>query len=148
MMDADTTLTVARAFIDAINRGDRAGAKTHLTDDVTRSQPLDEQTIVGPEAVAADIWSYRNSFPDLQMTVTDGFAADDRAVLQFTARGTYEPFTYGQHAPQVTWRGCLIVTAQAGKIAALDIYVDWLGPIEQLGGQGIIPVLKREGANH
>jgi hypothetical protein len=39
----------------------------------------------------------------------------------------------------------MIVTAQADKLIELDLYVDWLGPIEQLGGDGIIPVLKREG---
>lgn len=146
MTDTDDALAVAQAFVAALNREDQAGMTALLAANVTTSQPLEDGVISGPEAVVADTWSYRNTFPDLQMTVTDGFAAGDRAAVQFTAAGTYEPYTYGPRAKRVTWRGCLIVTAQAGKIAVIDFYTDWLGPLQQLEGEGIVPVLKRESA--
>ena len=147
MTNTDDALAVAQAFLAALNRGDRAVAQALLAANVTSSQPLEDGVISGAEAVVADIWSYRNTFPDLQTTVTDGFAAGDRAAVRFTAAGTYEPYTYGSRAKRVTWRGCLIATAPAGKITEIDLFTDWLRPLEQLVGEGIVPVLKRENAN-
>jgi ketosteroid isomerase-like protein len=145
MTEIDCALALARAFLTALNGGDREGLEALLAENVTQTQPLDDEALRGPRAVVADIWSYRNSFPVLQIEVVDGFAAGQRAALQYAATGTYEPYTYGSRAPRVTWLGAMIVTAQAEELIELDLYVDWLVPIEQLGGDGIIPVLKREG---
>jgi steroid delta-isomerase-like uncharacterized protein len=145
MTDKDDALTLARTFLDALNRGDRAGVRALLADNVTERQPL-EEAITGPEAVVANIWSFRNSFPDLHVDVTDGFACDDRAAVEFTSVGTYEPYTYGAHAKRVTWRGCLIVRVQAGQLVQVDLYVDWLEPVQQLGELAFAPFPKREGA--
>lgn len=145
MIDSDAPLTIARAFIDALSRGDRAAAKALLAENVTSSEPLEDETISGPEAVVADIWAYRNTFPDLLMEVTDGFAGGDRAALQLKGTGTYEPYSYGTRAKRITWRAALIIKAQAGKLVEIDFYTDWLGPVEQLGRDGVVPVLKREG---
>jgi steroid delta-isomerase-like uncharacterized protein len=146
MTDTEDALTLARTLLDALNRGDRAGVQALLAETVTEREPLEQEVIAGPEAVVASIWSYRNSFPDLRVEVTDGFASGDRAAVQFTAVGTYEPYTYGSHAKQVTWRGCMIVRADAGQLVQLDTYVDWLEPVQQLGEVAFAPVLKREGA--
>jgi steroid delta-isomerase-like uncharacterized protein len=144
MSDTNDTLTLARSLLDALNRGDRAGVQALLAEDVTEREPLEEEAITGPEAVVASIWSFHNSFPDLRIEVTDGFTSGDRAAVQFTAVGTYEPYTYGSHAKQITWRGCMIVGSQAGQIVQLDTYVDWLEPVQQLGEVAFAPFLKRE----
>ena len=146
MTDTPDALTLARAFLDGLNRGDRAGVQKLLAENVTETQPLEREAISGPEAVVASIWSYRNSFPDLHVEVTDGFASGDRAAVQFTSVGTYEPYTYGANAKQITWRGCAIVRAHAGQIVQLDTYMDWLETAQQLGAAAFAPTLKREGA--
>src|SRR5579864_9086682 len=105
MAGTDDPLDVARQLLDALNRGDRDGIRALLAADVTQTQPLEDVADAGPEAVVASIWSYRSSFPDLRVEVTDGFSSGDRAAVQFTAAGTYEPYTYGPNAQRVTWRG-------------------------------------------
>jgi len=145
MTETDDALALARAFIDAGNRGDRAGAKALLAENVMQTLPLENEVRTGPEAAVENLWEYRNTFPDLRMDVTDGFGTGDRAAVQFTATGTYEPYTYGPNAKQITWRGCTIVRAQAGKITEIDVYVDWLGPIEQLGAIVYPPPARHEG---
>jgi steroid delta-isomerase-like uncharacterized protein len=145
MPDTDDALSLARKLLDALSRGDRAAAQALLAQDVTEREPLEHALITGPEAVAASMWSYRNTFPDLRVDVTDGFASGDRAAVQFTAVGTYEPYTYGSQAKQVNWRGCLIAKTRAGQITQLDTYVDWLEPVQQLGDIAYAPFLAREG---
>lgn len=143
MTNPDDALAIARRLLDALSRGDRAGIQALLAENVTEREPLEQEVITGPEAVAASMWSYRNSFPDLRIEVIDGFASGDRAAVQFTAAGTYEPYTYGASARQLTWRGCTIVRAEAGKIVQADTYVDWLEPVQQLGELAYAPFLKR-----
>ena len=145
MAATEDAVTLARRLLDALNRGDRSGVQTLLAETVTESAPLEPQAITGPEAVVANLWSYRNSFPDLHVDVTDGFVSGDRAAVQFTATGTYEPYTYGSHAKHVTWRGCMIVEALAGQLVQVDTYVDWLEPVQELGEVAFAPFLKREG---
>ena len=142
-VNTDDALSIARELLDAINRGDRDGVQALLAENVTQKEPLEDEAIIGPEAVVASAWSYRNSFPDLRVEVTDGFASGDRAALQFTATGTYEPYTYGAAAKRITWQGCMIVRAHAGQVDRLDFYVDWLGPVQQLGGLPFAPDFKR-----
>jgi len=77
MTDTDDPLTLARTLLDALNQGDRAGVQALLAENVTERQPLEQEVVTGPEAVVASIWSFRNSFPDLRVDVTDGFASGD-----------------------------------------------------------------------
>lgn len=55
--------------------------------------------IEGPATAAHDRTAYQNTFPDLETEVTDGFAAGDRAAVQFTVTGIYEPYrtAHGRH---------------------------------------------------
>ncbi len=133
MTDGADALTLARQLLDALNRGDRDGMKALLAEDVVQTEPLTDAVIRGPTAVIDDIWSMRNSFPDLHNEIADGFACGNRAVVEFTAAGTYEPYTYGAGAKKVTWRGCLIIRVTDRLIDRVDVYLDWLLPVEQLG---------------
>ena len=144
MTNQPDALTLVRTFLEAFNRGDRAAALALLAEDVTVSEPLEPEGITGPEAVIANLWSYRNTFPDLHTDETDAFAAGDRAVVQFTSTGTYEPFTFGANAKRITWRGCIIARAYDGLIVRIDSYLDWLGPVQQLEGQAFAPHLEHE----
>jgi hypothetical protein len=144
MSDTDDPLTLPRMLLDAFSRGDRAGVGALLAENVTVRQPLEHEVITGPEAVVASRWSYRNSYPDLHFEVTDGFTSGDRAAVEFTSTGTYEPYTYGARAKQVTWRGCMIVSAYAGQLGQIDLYVDWLEPVQQLVEVAFAPVRKPE----
>jgi len=127
--DIHDTLALTRVFIDTLNRRDRAGTKALLAANVADRVLLEDRIARGPEAVVEEIWSYRNSFPDVQINPTDGFASGDRATVQFTAAATYEPYTYGPRAKHVVRHECVIVTARAGKITEISTYVDWLRPI-------------------
>jgi hypothetical protein len=43
----------------------------------------------GPKGTKQAITTYRTAFPDLQVTVDDVFAADDRVALRWSFRGTH-----------------------------------------------------------
>jgi steroid delta-isomerase-like uncharacterized protein len=142
MTEANDALTIANALLDAFNRGDQAGVRALLAENVTEHEPLEQEAAMGPDAVIANMWGYRNSFPDLHSEVTDGFACGDRAAIRFTAVGSYEPATYGPDAKRVTWQGCLIFRMDGGRIVEVDLYLDWLDAVRQLGDVALGPFFR------
>ena len=77
----------------------------------------------------------RAAFPDLQVTVEDQIAEDDRVVTRFSARGTHcGPFV-GVPATgrPVTVTAIHIHRVADGKIAELWEQIDLLGVLQQLG---------------
>jgi ketosteroid isomerase-like protein len=141
---ADDTLGLARALNDAFNRGDREGFKALLTADAIQREQGESHVVKGAEEVTQNTWSYRNTFPDLTSQITDGFACGNRAALEVTLTGTYEPATYGPRAKAIAWQACLIVTTRAGKVCQVDYYANLLDIFGQLENSPFAVTLKQD----
>lgn len=113
-----------------------------LSSEAVQSGQLDESDLEGPDDIAKDVWSYRNTFPDLYIEVTDAFSSENRAALSLTATGTYEPYTYGPAAKRISWKGCMLVSARDGRLTHVDIYADWLTILDQLEDLPLLDQLK------
>jgi steroid delta-isomerase-like uncharacterized protein len=58
--------------------------------DVVSHDPAEPEDVRGVEAHKERCQGYRTAMPDLQVTVEDVIAADDKAVIRWSARGTNE----------------------------------------------------------
>lgn len=132
MSDAQDALSVARALIEAVNRGDRDAFKALLSEDILQEEAAEDVVYNGPDEVTQNVWSYRNTFPDLHGEITDAFGSADHAALELALTGTYEPYTYGSKTKPVTWRACLIATVREGRVARFIFYIDTLTLLSQL----------------
>lgn len=138
MGTADDAIGLARQLLEAFNGGNRDQFGSLLTDDVVQVEP-GGATFNGPKEVTANMWSYRNTFPDLQATVTDAFGSGDKAALEVTFAGTYEPYTYGKEAKRVTSDACMVAVAGGERISRFTIYIDRLAMLDQLEDMPLAP---------
>lgn len=70
-----------------------------VIDEVFAEDFVDHDPIVGEgnrETVKQNITTYRGAFPDLEMTIEDIFACDDKVVTRWTAQGTFQNEIMGQ----------------------------------------------------
>jgi len=89
-----------------------------------------------PEGVERFVSRFLPSFPDLQHTVEEMVAEDDRVVVRFSAHGThtgawmqFPPTGKSIHYTGVTW-----ARIADGKILEHHTWWDKAGLIEQIGG--------------
>jgi ketosteroid isomerase-like protein len=134
-----STEAIVRALLDHLNAGDRSGFVGLLAQDAVQVEPAAGVEFRGPSDIAANFWSYRNTFPDLHFAVTNLFACGNRAVAELTVRGTYEPYTYGHGAKTITWYGCAVMEIESDKVARIAVYADRLNMLDQLGALPLAP---------
>jgi ketosteroid isomerase-like protein len=134
-----TSAGIVRALLDHLNAHDRQGFMSLLARDAMQTEPATGLEFRGPREIAANFWSYRSTFPDLQVTVTNLFACGKQAVAELTLRGTYEPYTYGQSARTISWRGCLVMEIEGEKVTSIALYADRLNMLDQLGALPLAP---------
>src|SRR5690606_34013516 len=94
-VSAEPGLTIARAWFEAVSRGDVDGAVALLAPGFV------QHTAGMPPGPAAARWfltTFRAGFPDLAVEVDWMFAAGDRVVVRATTRGTHTGVFLG-HAP-------------------------------------------------
>ena len=127
-----STEAIVRELLDHFNADDRSGFMDLLAPHAVQVEPAAELEFRGPGDIAANFWSYRNTFPDLHLTVTNLFACGHRAVAELTLRGTYEPYTYGRSARAISWYGCLVMEVEGDKVARIALYADRLTMLDQL----------------
>lgn len=134
-----STEAVVRTLLDHINADDRSGFMGLIAPDAVQVEPAADAEFRGPENIAANIWSYRNTFPDLHLAATNLFACGTHAVAELILRGTYEPFTYGDGARMISWYGCLVMDIEHEKISRIALYADRLNMLDQLGALPLAP---------
>jgi ketosteroid isomerase-like protein len=130
---------IVRALLDHLNTHDRQGFMSLLTPDAVQVEPAAELKFRGPSDITANFWSYRSTFPDLHVAVTNLFACGNHAVAELTLRGTYEPYTYGRRARAISWYGCLVMEIEGDKVARIALYADRLNMLDQLGALPLAP---------
>src|SRR5947209_5334743 len=90
VLQAENTVRVARACIDALNEGDEARLQATLAPDAIWHSAATGETMTGSEDVARNLYGYRGSFPDLREEITNAFASPEQAAIETLVTGTYD----------------------------------------------------------
>jgi steroid delta-isomerase-like uncharacterized protein len=131
-----STNTIAGRFFDEV----WSNGKLDLVDELFTSDYVGhpsgfEEAVLGPEGVKEYIRRLQEAFPDLEMTVEDQVAEDDRVVTRWTARGTHHGELMGidPTGHEGTVSGITIQRIRDGKVAEGWTNWDMLGMLQQLG---------------
>jgi steroid delta-isomerase-like uncharacterized protein len=112
---------VRRIYDEMWNKGEPAAAR---------------QLFTGPQGVEKFVVEFLQAFPDLQHTVEEMVAEDERVVVRFTARGTHKG-TWKGLAPSgkaVRYSGITLAEIEGEKIIRHQTCWDALDVSEQIEG--------------
>lgn len=142
MSGEDNQAIVRRAFEEIWNAGNLDLADDLYAPNHCNNDPVFPSVVPGPEGISTTVAVFRAAFPDLQFTIEDLFAVEDRVVSRWTAQGTHAadlkgigPIIAGVPATQkhVTVKGMSIARVEDGKIQESWNNWDALGLMRQLG---------------
>jgi steroid delta-isomerase-like uncharacterized protein len=117
-MSEENIATSRRLFEEVWSQGN-----LNLIDEVCTEDFVDHDPVLGDSdasAIKEAIAGYRQSFPDLEFTIDDIFAADDKVVMRWTGIGTFENEIMGQQPTGEKGEpvhGIAIDRYEGGKIA-------------------------------
>ena len=134
MSDTNIDL-VRRALDDVASQGKLDVLDEIATPDFVRHDLGGAPDIVGIDRIKRFIGAQRAVFGGLTFTADDIFAAGDKVVVRYTARGTHEREFQGI-APAgraVSWKGINIYRIEHGKLAETWQLADIAGLMRQLG---------------
>jgi steroid delta-isomerase-like uncharacterized protein len=139
-MSAEENKALVRRFFEEVfNKGNLALAGEVLAPNYVLHDPATPNLAGGPEGYKQMVSTYRNAFPDLQLTVEDQMTEGEKVVTRWTTRGTQQgalpdiPPT----GKQTTVTGITISCISGSKITEDWQTWDALGMMQQLG---VIPV--------
>jgi steroid delta-isomerase-like uncharacterized protein len=92
-------------------------------------------TLPGAEGIKQVVSMFRAAFPDLEITIDDQIAEDDKVCSRATMRGTHQGEIFGLPATGkvVTMTGMTIVRIVEGQIAESWVKNDVMRLMNQLG---------------
>jgi steroid delta-isomerase-like uncharacterized protein len=123
-----------RAVEQVVNEGDLA-----VIDELVASDFVDHTPLPGlppnREGIRQTIGMMREAFPDIEVTIEDIIAEDDKVVSRQTTRGTHKGEFMGvpPTGREVTWTGILMFRIREGKIVDQWLEQDTMGLMQQLG---------------
>jgi len=143
-MTAQHTVTLVQALYDLYNhhQSDPEWLNSSLTFFAEDCEVIDVpsgMTSRGPDGYKQVILFFEEGFPGSSIDITNLFATEDQAVVEFTGRGTN---TGPLHMPTgdipptgraVELRFCDVYRIRDGKIVSYRSYYDALGCLQQLG---------------
>ncbi|TMD59529.1 MAG: ester cyclase [Chloroflexi bacterium] len=80
--------TVAKAFVDAINRGDLDAVTASYSENCTVEDPMYPAPLVGRNAVREDAAAFLRGFPDLRLELGDLLEKGDIGMAEYRITGT------------------------------------------------------------
>lgn len=86
---------VMRRFVEFINSGSEKLAEELISPDAVFHVPGSPEPMRGPAGYLAVIGMMRSGFPDIQWTLEEMIAEDDKAAARFTMRGTHQGSFFG-----------------------------------------------------
>ena len=136
-MPPETSAEIVRQYIAAGNSRDYESLNALRTEDfvahVPRGGAISESEPIGAPALNSDLQMITGSFPDLENTIQDLLATDDRVVVRAQLQGTFSA-PLGDLAPtgaRITWDSVHLYRLDAGKIAEAWFVTDTLGLLRQ-----------------
>ena len=128
------TADVIDRFYDALTRGDIAGARACVTDDLVVWHSFDRIPVGLDEAMAGWVDMIANFperwFVDVRRSPVPGGWVQRQQMVGRTASGT-----------RMAWPVCLVVTLRDGLVARIDEYIDRAGQYEPAEGSTSTPGL-------
>ena len=116
-MSAENIATSRRLIEEAFNHGN-----LDVIDEATADNFVDHDPMMGDQDAAAakqTIATYRESFPDIHITIEDIIDADDKVVYRWTGEGTFENEMMGlqpTHEKGDPVKGTTIDRFEGGKV--------------------------------
>jgi len=132
MSTQENKALLQRLYEEVWNQGNLATVDELLAADYVLHDPA--HLVRGQEGFKAYVSAFRAAFPDLQATVEDQIAEEDKAAMRFTARATHKGVFQGipPTGKQVTLSGINIQRIVGGKIVENWVNLDALGLLQQL----------------
>ena len=93
-MTAENKVVMGR-FVEFINTGSEKLAKELISPDAVFHVPGRPEPMRGPDGYLAIIGMMRSGFPDIQWTLEEMIAEDDKVAARFTMRGTHQGGFFG-----------------------------------------------------
>lgn len=127
-----------KAIVRRLNHiweGDTAIIDELVAEDFTNHNPIVPDAPPGPEGFKQNVAAFRGAFPDIEFTIEDLIAEDDRVVLRAAGRGTHRGELMGIEPTgrSVTLAGIVIFRIEDGQIAERWAQFDTVGMLRQLG---------------
>jgi steroid delta-isomerase-like uncharacterized protein len=136
-MSIQDSVSLARAFFDAVDRRDVERAVSFLDQNVEWF--VDGSIGGGPDAVRRAMQAHFATFPDHREEMTSLIAGEEWVAIEYVGRGTQKaPFDtpYGRIAPtgrQVELSACDVYQIKNGRIVRIHTYLDFASLLQQLG---------------
>ena len=93
-MTAENKVVMSR-FVEFINTGSEKLAEELISPDAVFHVPGRPEPLRGPAGYLAVIGMMRGGFPDIQWTLEEMIAEDDKVAARFTMRGTHQGSFFG-----------------------------------------------------
>jgi limonene-1,2-epoxide hydrolase len=117
-------ISIVRAFIEAINRGEPSAISALMTEDHTFIDP-GGRTVTGRADMTAGWEAYFQMFPDYQIQI-DSILCDNSVVAAFgSATGTYNGKRGKVPENVIKMPAAWKVVVAGGKIKLWQVYADW-----------------------
>jgi steroid delta-isomerase-like uncharacterized protein len=127
---------VMRRFVEFINTGSEKLAEELISPDAVFHVPGRPEPMRGPAGYLAVIGMMRSGFPDIQWTLEEMIAEDDKVAARFTMRGTHQGSFFG-----------VLPTGKTIAVQAMNFYRLSGGQfIEERGQPDLLGLLQQIGA--
>jgi len=137
-VSAENAAIVRRFIQEYVNEKRDAALDTMVADDYVCHVTGN----LAGDAVGHDAWRrraavLRAAFPDLQITIDDLIAADDKVVLRYHGQATHRGAIFGVEATNLpmTYTGIMIVRLTDGKIAEEWTEASIVGAVQRLAAR-------------
>jgi steroid delta-isomerase-like uncharacterized protein len=133
-MSAEENKAIVRQVIEEmVNKGNLEGVHKVLAENYIYHFPTHD--IKGPEGFKEFVTNMRRAFPDLNVTIEDIIADDDKVAVRVTMRGTFKGELMGiaPTGKKLTFPEAVFIRFENGKEVEATAYGNMLLFNEQLG---------------
>lgn len=137
-MSKQDNIAAQQKFGQAVNSGKLDAIKDVMASSVVDHDPAPDQGS-GPEGFIQFFTTFREAFPDLNVTVEQMVADDDNVAIAYTITGTHQGEFMGVPATnrRIKARGVQIARFENGQIVERWGSSDQLGILHQIGARNV-----------
>ena len=134
-MSAEANKLTMRRFVEFINTASAGLAKELISPNAIFHVPGRPEPMRGPAGYLAIIEMMRGGFPDIQWTLEEMVAEDDKVAARFTMRGTHQGTFMGvpPSGKKITVQAMNIYHLSDGKFVEEHGQPDMLDLLQQIG---------------
>lgn len=133
-MTAENKVVMSR-FVEFINTGSEKLAEELISPDAVFHVPGRPEPLRGPAGYLAVIGMMRGGFPDIQWTLEEMIAEDDKVAARFTMRGTHKGSFFGvpPTGKTIAVQAMNFYRLSGGQVIEERGQPDLLGLLQQIG---------------